>query len=464
MANYNSLKNAALIAPTTNPDLGSATNRYGNVFLSGNVNIAGTSLTSTNAVGPRISGIGYLGDDTAADIAGGQTITVNGAGFVTGATIYLAGASLSVVTTVSSSQLSFISPIKSAGSYSLSIVNPDGATATFVPGIQYSGTPAWTTAAGSLGNVSQSGSVSITLAATGDAPVTYSLNSGALPSGVTLNTATGVLSGTAPAPSSDTTYNFNIRATDLQKQDTDRSFSLIVLGPVPILVEYLVVAGGGGGGSNSYGQGAGGGGAGGYRTATGFLVTKGSPLTVTVGAGGTGAGIAQYPTGAFSTSGNFSNFDTIQCFYGGSGASTGNGGIGGSGGGGANNGTAGPTFNTTPSQGNPGATGSGGGGGAGSAASGGTGGTGATSSISGSSVTYATGGNSTGAAAGANGTGNGGGGGGSGTPGGKGGDGIVIIRYANTHPAATATTGDPTITVAGGYRVYKFTSSGSITF
>jgi hypothetical protein len=31
-------------------------------------------------------------------------------------------------------------------------------------------------------------------------------------------------------------------------------------------------------------------------------------------------------------------------------------------------------------------------------------------------------------------------------------------------PAAAATTGSPTITVAGGYRVYRFTGSGSITF
>jgi hypothetical protein len=39
-----------------------------------------------------------------------------------------------------------------------------------------------------------------------------------------------------------------------------------------------------------------------------------------------------------------------------------------------------------------------------------------------------------------------------------------VLRYADSYPAATATTGSPTITVAGGYRVYKFTATGSITF
>ena len=42
--------------------------------------------------------------------------------------------------------------------------------------------------------------------------------------------------------------------------------------------------------------------------------------------------------------------------------------------------------------------------------------------------------------------------------------GIVAIQYPDTYPAATSTTGSPSIVVTGGYRVYTWTSSGSITF
>jgi hypothetical protein len=62
----------------------------------------------------------------------------------------------------------------------------------------------------------------------------------------------------------------------------------------------------------------------------------------------------------------------------------------------------------------------------------------------------------------------GGGGGGSiatsSQAGGAGGSGIVIIRYADSFNAAASTTGSPTVTVTGGYRIYQWTSSGSITF
>ena len=45
-----------------------------------------------------------------------------------------------------------------------------------------------------------------------------------------------------------------------------------------------------------------------------------------------------------------------------------------------------------------------------------------------------------------------------------GGSGRIILRYADSFAEPTATTGNPTVTVSGGYRHYDFTSSGSITF
>jgi hypothetical protein len=47
---------------------------------------------------------------------------------------------------------------------------------------------------------------------------------------------------------------------------------------------------------------------------------------------------------------------------------------------------------------------------------------------------------------------------------GAGGSGIVILRYSDSYAAAVTTTGSPTITISGGYNIYTWTSSGSITF
>jgi hypothetical protein len=65
-------------------------------------------------------------------------------------------------------------------------------------------------------------------------------------------------------------------------------------------------------------------------------------------------------------------------------------------------------------------------------------------------------------------TGGGGGGGGltasSQRAGAAGGSGIVILRYPSYLAPATLTTGSPEMVVSGGWRVYTFVASGTITF
>jgi hypothetical protein len=338
---------------------------------------------------------------------------------------------------------------------------------------------------------------SITIASTGSATATSVSD--------TANTSTGYFQlpqgTTAQRPASPANGMSRINTTDGSFEiysTVNSSWNAIkVFAGAPSNVEYMVVAGGGGAAS-------GGGGAGGYRTSASFAVASGTPLTVTVGAGGSGA-----LSGGTATSGSASVFSTITASGGGKGGTdtSNNAATGGSGGGGgasnsSSSGAAGNSGSYSPVEGYAGG-GNGGnvagpypaGGGGGSSAvgsnapgasTGGAGGAGTANSISGSSVTYAGGGGGAvygggtagsggaggGGAGGAPGvgtagtanTGGGGGGGSNGLLGGNGGSGIVIIRYADSFSAATSTTGSPTITVAGGYRVYKWTSSGSITF
>jgi len=195
------------------------------------VNDTASSVSVINAqkpLPPTIASYSVGGvDDTALDPAGGQTVQINGTGFLAGATITFDGNAVAVVTYVSPNRLTFTSPAKSAGTYTIYVVNPDGGTAIYIPGIIYSVLPTWTTSAGSLGSVYETNNISTSVVASGDAPITYSLYSGSLPTGSTLY-ANGVISGTAPVDNSSTTYSFTIQATDAQLQDSTRSFSLTI--------------------------------------------------------------------------------------------------------------------------------------------------------------------------------------------------------------------------------------------
>jgi hypothetical protein len=350
------------------------------------------------------------------------TFIVTGTNFKAGITAHLRSHTGSIinfdtVTRDSTTQLTCVitnsNVIVQTEPFDVVITSASGKTAELLDQISINNAVYFTTASGSLYS-SRSAEVSATVQAIDpeSGVVTYDLYSGNLPPSVTLNTSTGVISGTSSVAVSDTTYSFSIRATDAGSNTTIRDFSITLLGPqitsftssgtfsVPsgiTSVDVLVIAGGGGGGYAPPGCGtgafySGAGGAGGLIYRPGFPVTPGGTVTVTVGCGGT----AGSSNGTPAPSGQDSVFGTLTAKGGGGGGGrTSNGTPGGSGGGGGAPGTRPGGSATQPTQpgdsgtygfGNAGGTGTcspspvatqgtgGGGGGAGSA--GGNGGTG----------------------------------------------------------------------------------------
>ena len=124
------------------------------------------------------------------------------------------------------------------GTYFIRIENNDGnAVRSSTALLTVSDAPTWTTSAGSLGSIAAGDTVNLSVAATSDSTVAYSETTSVLtsnantPAGtmnLSLNSSTGAITGTAPSPTSETTYNFTLRATDDESQTADRAFSITV--------------------------------------------------------------------------------------------------------------------------------------------------------------------------------------------------------------------------------------------
>ena len=204
--------------------IGNGTDGY---FLMSNGD--GTMTWSSIIVNPTITSIAYPGSVTAADPAGGETITVTGTGFKTGATVTVGGTAAPAVSYVSATQITFTTPAKAAGDYDIVVTNTDTGSATYINGISYNGIPSWTTAAGSLGTFASGATIStITLQASEpDAgTITFNITNGALPTGLSLTGAN--IDGTTSLLTADTLYTFTVTATDDESQATPRTFTITV--------------------------------------------------------------------------------------------------------------------------------------------------------------------------------------------------------------------------------------------
>jgi len=163
------------------------------------------------------------------------SVTITGTNFVNGAlvnAIATTGAIFTADTVTFNSATSITAQFTLAtdGTYFIRVENPDGLAGRSATALlTVSDAPTWSTAAGSLGSVAQGGTIDFTVTATSDSAVTYSIVSGALPTGGSLNSSTGAITGTeSGSDTSETTYNFTIRATDAESQTADRAFSITV--------------------------------------------------------------------------------------------------------------------------------------------------------------------------------------------------------------------------------------------
>ena len=448
---------------------------------------------------PTVTSVSPDNFDTA-----GDTITVTGSFFSSDATITVIandGSTFSPSSTTYTDQNTMSFDITQAmvdddnDPYDVKVTNGSGLSFTLANALDFAPEPVFATASGSIGTIRDRERTSYSLSAVtatsteSDATITYALGSGdSLPAGLSLNTSSGAITGTATAVGSNTTTTFDIVATatdgDSNVTTNTREFSITVNAPVITsytstgsgtfsvpsgltAVDVLVVAGGGGG-SQRHG---GGGGAGGLIYRPAFPVTPGGSVSYTVGGAGYGGDSPQAPNSA-GAKGQDSVFGALTAKGGGGGSGDSSPDAvnqgGSAGGGDARTSTAARTA-TQPQQ--PGDSGTygfgnnsgaatansphhfgGGGGGAGGVGADGdtsigAGGAGKAYSISGSSVTYATGGAgscretvtqhplapsgiSFGLSATANRGGGGNGSNGNQNPaGGGGGSGIVIVAY-----------------------------------
>ena len=194
------------------------------------INGSAVSLGGSVTVGetkPTITGI------SPSTIENTQTaVTITGTNFVSVPTVEAissTGAITRADTVSFSSATSIVANFTLAvdGTYFIRVENNDGnAVRSGSALLTVSDAPAWTTSAGSLGENAAGTSISYTVAATG--ATSFSKTSGTFPGGVSLNSGTGVISGTESGATTETTYSFTIRATDAEGQTADRAFSITI--------------------------------------------------------------------------------------------------------------------------------------------------------------------------------------------------------------------------------------------
>jgi len=203
----------------------------GAITINGSAVALGGSVT-VGETKPTITGISPSTiENTATDIV--ITGTNYGSSGIPNVEIINSNGAISYPNTIvrnSNTQLTINVTIATDASYFLRIELEDGnAVRSSTAILTVSDAPVISTSAGSLGTFAKASAISVTVAGSGDATLVWSV-SGTLPTGLSLNTSTGVISGTESSSiTAATTYsNIIITLTDNESQSTNKTFSITI--------------------------------------------------------------------------------------------------------------------------------------------------------------------------------------------------------------------------------------------
>lgn len=178
------------------------------------VDNAGTSSATSSAdqflygSPPTVTGL----DTSSGPVTGGTTVTINGTGFTGADQVEFGNAPATSFTVVSDTEIQATTPAETSGTVDVYVDTPAGVSAqgsadqytyTAVPVVFTADTPPTTATVGQP--------YSFTYTASGTPAPTFSVSSGALPPGLSLNSTTGVLSGT---PTTAGPYTFAVMAAN----------------------------------------------------------------------------------------------------------------------------------------------------------------------------------------------------------------------------------------------------------
>ena len=215
------------------------------ITINGSAVSLGGSITIVTITRPTFTSVTPSTISPSVDTA----IVIAGSGFQSVPVVEVINSSTGAITRASSVSFSSASSITAnftlsvQGTYFIRIENNDGgAVRSGAASLTVSTAPTFSTSAGSLGTFSKASSISVPIAASSNSNVTITETTAVLTSnantpastmnltltGTPATSATYTIGGTTPSPTSTTTYNFTLRATDVESQTADRSFSLTI--------------------------------------------------------------------------------------------------------------------------------------------------------------------------------------------------------------------------------------------